>query len=386
MNNKILVLLVLPLVLAACHSRPYKMPYKCKNGGWSCLRQIGKQTKFVYATDEDIEEAKKQESAPAPVLTADTAEDAGQDAAAQTPMITEDFAASTEDEKIKIISTPSSSIIIVQDTKEPQKPAPTKAPAKESPSYIVDGRHLHPFLKTPYIEGEQAKYPAPYSNEEMEFSVYFSFMKVGTAYIKTKGIVDTPIGKAYVVETTAESASVIDAVFRVRDYNYSMISVKDYSSLGYSQSIREGKYVRDEWLTFNPAKKTFEGLVRRRDGEDREIKGEIPGPVQDMLSSLYYVRTQNFDAKTPIEFDVTNREKTYPLKLTVLKKEKVKTKAGTFNCIVVEPQFRGEGIFIQKGSSLKVWLTDDERKIPVKMETKVFIGSVSAELVKYKKS
>ena len=84
-------------------------------------------------------------------------------------------------------------------------------------------------------------------------------------------------------------------------------------------------------------------------------------------------------------FDIVNRSKQYPLIVKVLKKEKVKTKAGTFNTIVVEPQIRGEGIFVSKGKSLKVWLTDDKYKMPVKMTVEVFIGSVSAELLEYKR-
>ena len=66
-------------------------------------------------------------------------------------------------------------------------------------------------------------------------------------------------------------------------------------------------------------------------------------------------------------------------------KDTVKTKAGTFKCIVVEPMISGEGIFVSKGKSLKVWLTDDEFRMPVKMTVEVFIGSVKAELDSYKR-
>ena len=102
-----------------------------------------------------------------------------------------------------------------------------------------------------------------------------------------------------------------------------------------------------------------------------------------MLSSLYYVRLQPLPEKGVVYFDIINRKQQYPLKVTVLGKKKVKVKAGEFNCIVVEPQFSGEGIFISKGKSLKVWLTDDERRLPVKMAAEVFIGSVTAELAEY---
>ena len=104
-----------------------------------------------------------------------------------------------------------------------------------------------------------------------------------------------------------------------------------------------------------------------------------------MLSALYYVRAQELSVGKDIVFDIINREKQYPLVVKVLKKEKVKTSAGKFDCILVEPQLRGEGIFVAKGKSLKVWLTDDAYKMPVKMSAEVFIGSVSAELLAYQR-
>ncbi len=266
---------------------------------------------------------------------------------------------------------------------EPKKEASKVSVRK---SFIgEDSRQLHPFMANKIVSSDSIENPVKWAKEEMEFSVNYSFVRAGTAYIKTKGVMDTALGKAYVVETTAKSASVIDAVFKVRDINYSFISLKDFSSFGYSQSLREGNYIRDEWLTFDVNKKTYSGVMRKKDGQDRMIDGVIPGPVQDMLSSLFFMRQQDLSGNKDIILDVTNREVTYPMVVKILKRETIKTGAGKFKCVVVEPMFRGEGIFIQKGKSLKVWLTDDEYKMPVKMETKVFIGSVNAELESYKR-
>ena len=99
-----------------------------------------------------------------------------------------------------------------------------------------------------------------------------------------------------------------------------------------------------------------------------------------------FARTCARIAGKDVVFDIVNREKQYPLVVKVLGKETVKTDAGKFNCWVVEPQFRGEGLFIAKGKSLKVWLTDDEYRMPVKMEAEVFIGSVYAELLAYQRN
>jgi len=148
--------------------------------------------------------------------------------------------------------------------------------------------------------------------------------------------------------------------------------------------VREGNYKRDEWLTFDYHNNQYIGHLKKK-VDDRDISGPLDIPVLDMLSALYYVRAHKLNVGEDVVFDIVNREKQYPLIVKVLKKEKVKVAAGKFNCVLVEPQFRGEGIFIAKGKSLKVWLTDDEYKMPVKMAVEVFIGSVSAELLEYQR-
>ena len=78
-------------------------------------------------------------------------------------------------------------------------------------------------------------------------------------------------------------------------------------------------------------------------------------------------------------------KKNFPLKLKVLKKEKVKVPAGEFETLKVEPVMREEGIFKAKGR-IWVWLTDDQYKMPVMMKTEVFfLGSVTALLKSYQR-
>ena len=223
---------------------------------------------------------------------------------------------------------------------------------------------------------------APWSNESLQYGIYYSFIKAGTAYIKTRGLMSKNGKTAYLIQTTALSASVIDSVYKVRDINYSWLDVNSLHSLGYSQSLREGNYKRDEWLTFDDQNGRFYGEIQKKQ-EPRALAGELKQQVLDMLTSLYYVRAKPLAVGQDITFDIVNREKQYPLIVKVLGKEKVKTPAGKFNCWVVEPQFRGEGIFVAKGKSLKVWLTDDQYRMPVKMAVEVFIGSVTAELLDY---
>ena len=66
----------------------------------------------------------------------------------------------------------------------------------------------------------------------------------------------------------------------------------------------------------------------------------------------------------------------------VLGRETVKLKSGTFDCFKVQPILLGEGLFKAKGEVI-IWLSADERRIPVKMKSKIFIGAISATMTSY---
>ena len=264
----------------------------------------------------------------------------------------------------------------------PALPAPDRAVFEDEELIDFSDRSLHPFAGL--VPNKQAPQSAPWAYEQLKYGIYYTFIKAGTAYIRNRGLVNINGREAYLLQTTAFSAPVIDAVFKVRDINQSWLDAKDFYSLGYGQSVREGTYLRDEWVTFDYQGKEYKGLVNKKKNS-RPVQGPLEIKVVDMLSSLYYVRSQDLKVGQDLVFDIVNRAKQYPLLVKVLKKEKVKTAAGTFNTILVEPQIRGEGIFVSKGKNLKVWVTDDEYKMPVKMKVEVFIGSVSAELLEYQR-
>jgi hypothetical protein len=69
------------------------------------------------------------------------------------------------------------------------------------------------------------------------------------------------------------------------------------------------------------------------------------------------------------------------VEVQVVKKEKLDTVLGEINTIQVRPIMKSEGIFERKGA-IDIWLTDDDRRIPVRMKTKIKIGSITATLVK----
>lgn len=217
--------------------------------------------------------------------------------------------------------------------------------------------------------------------ERLVYSVSWGIIGVGQATLESSEIVDFGGRPAYHIVSRAESNHFCDAFYKVRDFNESWIDAQSLASLGYLKRLREGHFFRDEWVLFDAARRRFQAKITARDGSASLQEGDIPAAVQDILSSLFYVRSRELTVGSEVVVDV-NTKQNWPLVVRVIKKETVTTPAGTFPTILVEPALRQEGIFIQKGRRLRVWLTDDARKVPVLMTVEVFFGHVSARLVK----
>lgn len=375
-----LTVLTLAFWLAACAAKPV---YKTE-----C--PTAPVTPTAVAQNEDVPSPEKTpqtdeispatQETPAQNTALEEKEECAGETAAEAQ--TETANAPVQPETVSAAQTPDGYIARARQRQSLQTPEADTPSFQEEETIPLQDRLLSPFAYEP-VSKETPN--APWKAEELKYGLYYSFIKAGTAYIKTRGTVRLNGREAWVLQTTAFSASVIDPFFKVRDVNYSWLDAENFYSLGYSQSVREGSYKRDEWLAFDYENNSYYGELQKKK-QPRVISGPLNTPVLDMLTSLYFVRAQDLTPGKDVIFDIVNREKQYPLIVKVLKKETVKTAAGKFDCIVVEPQFRGEGIFVSKGKSLQVWLTDDEYKMPVKMKTEVFIGSVSAELLEYKRN
>ena len=82
-----------------------------------------------------------------------------------------------------------------------------------------------------------------------------------------------------------------------------------------------------------------------------------------------------------LQISVTTDGKSYNALVCVLQREKIKTIFGEIDCLKIQPDLIGESIFKQSGN-IYIWLTDDDEKIPVLLESKVIFGSFKAVLVK----
>ncbi|MCJ7507337.1 MAG: DUF3108 domain-containing protein [candidate division Zixibacteria bacterium] len=212
------------------------------------------------------------------------------------------------------------------------------------------------------------------AGERLVYSVGYGMIKAGEASLEVEDVTKLDGNKCFHIISTAKSNKFFSFFFNVDDRVESYMDVYGLFSLRFEKHLIEGKFRAEAYVQFDQKRSLAIS------GKDTISTSHY---VQDALSVLYYARTQKLEVGKSISVDNYADRKNYLLEIKVHRKETVEVPAGKFDCIVVEPQLKGSTIFKHEGK-LTVWLTDDEKKMPVLMKSKAFIGSVSASLKEYR--
>ena len=228
------------------------------------------------------------------------------------------------------------------------------------PSRIVWAKDIYAFL-----------------DEELNYTVMWQGINIGTATISLTQKTDTP-KPVFEITVRAKTNTFFSFFYKANDFVQSTIDPINMVPLSFEKHLKEGKRESEESTTFLHDK----GIAfRKKRGKTQEIK--IPTDIQDPISCLYKFRTLDF--KNNVSMYINSKDKNHELKLNLVKKEKLEIhKQGVFDCFIIQPDLTYEGIFMHNGKLL-IWFTDDEYKIPLKMECKLPFGKATA-LINFKKS
>jgi hypothetical protein len=213
--------------------------------------------------------------------------------------------------------------------------------------------------------------------ERLVFDINYGFVTAGQAVMVIPGYKYVNGHKAYEINTYAVSSPTFDNVFKVRDKYSTFVDVDGIYPHRFEQHVHEGHFNKDYEAFFDQDELTAE----TGDG----TKYKIPKYVHDILSAFYYVRTLDltqYHKGQKVSLQNFYDGNTHPLDINILGRQQIEVEAGTFDCIVVEPMVVDGGLFKNEGS-IRVWLTNDANKIPVKVETKVVVGAIDILLTKY---
>lgn len=213
--------------------------------------------------------------------------------------------------------------------------------------------------------------------EKLEYKIGYKYITAGTGSFTIGKDPITKFGrKAYDINFEVKSLASLEWIYKVRDRYSTVLDVSSIIPWEFEQHIREGNFKRD-------FKAKFDQVENKAYADNKTFN--TPENVHDIVSAFYYIRTLNLSSMkkdSVIMLQNFFKDSTYNLGVKILGRETVKVEAGTFKTVVIQPLVQEGGLFKSDGK-IVIWLTDDDRKIPVKVGTKIVIGFVGAELTNY---
>jgi hypothetical protein len=218
--------------------------------------------------------------------------------------------------------------------------------------------------------------------ERWNFEVRWNFIPAGEAVLEVLPIEIINGIRSYHFVMTARTNSFIDIFHMVRDRVDSYTDVEMTHSI-LSMRKSQGDRKKDVVVNFN-----WEAREAQYSnfGEKREPIPILQGSF-DPLSVYYAFTLHDLKVGDEIKIPVTNGRRCVIGRAKVMKRETVTIESGTYDTFLVEPDLRPVGGVFErsKDAKFKVWVTTDARRIPVRLESELIIGSFIGELVSVEK-
>lgn len=219
------------------------------------------------------------------------------------------------------------------------------------------------------------------AGEELHYKIGWGVFAVGTAVITAEQTTYAE-APAWKLSMAARTNSFADKFYKVRNSAYSITPLDLQHSLNYVSNQREGDNEKDTTFEFDWSRPA----VRYHNLTDQTTREWIPVPerVYDVIALTYLLRTLPLAPNQQVTVPTTNGKEVMLSEVSVRKREEKKFRIGRYDTILVEPSVRDLGGVFKKsdGASIYFWFSDDERRLPLRMESEVSVGSFWVELEK----
>jgi hypothetical protein len=221
--------------------------------------------------------------------------------------------------------------------------------------------------------------------EYLEFKAFFGFFPVGKGTWKiSDNTVEVRNRPSYQVDVRGWTSGFVGFVAPVKDHWKSYIDTSSFITHIAHRDLVEGGYKKIDITEFNHADSTIKvkdfnfDTMSFKQAEEYKLEKLTRG----MISGFLYMRTMDFSKihiGDTVKFDAFLDDTFYDFEVICYKREPVKTKAGTFKSVVFRPVMPDNSIF-EGEDAILAWISDDENKIPLKVEAEMFIGHAGVEL------
>ena len=234
-------------------------------------------------------------------------------------------------------------------------------------------------------ETEPTQEPEPpfSAGERLVYKLRWGLINVGEATLTILNE-NTLFGEpAYHINFKVETNDFADKFYKVRT-NIETFPTKDMQrSMHYRSDQKEGKRHKNFTVSMDWENMS---ITRLENGKLRDPL--VPeGPMHDPLSILFYFRTIELFEGAELPLPATDGKKLINMNAKVVEKKTQRVPAGKFETHRVQPNLKDlGGVFHKsKDAALEIWFTTDERRIPVKLKSKVRVGSFTASLKRIEK-
>lgn len=242
-------------------------------------------------------------------------------------------------------------------------------------SYNLCAKSYRGSQELSFAPGEEVTYV-------LSYTWFFIWADVGEAHFTVS--VDTlQQQEAWHLHVFGTSYSFYDWFFKVRDTYESWVIPHSLIPLRFNRDIYEGGYTKENEYDFRWDKKEVDVRIKRKEAESKYYTLPVESGTVDVVTAIYVSRNLDFSKAIPLQSYhvlVMLDKEVFDVQYTFLGKEQKSVKGlGKMNTLKFRVELIAGDVF-KKGQYLYVWVTDDENRLPVYIETPIRVGSIRARL------
>jgi hypothetical protein len=234
----------------------------------------------------------------------------------------------------------------------------------------------------------QAALPAgspPPAKEVLDYAVEWRLIPAGTAKLTLSTLPRTS-SAASEARLHIESAGLVSRLFRVED-DYTSLQGQNFCTQSTFMAAHEGNRNKETRVLFDVYAHRATWVERDLVRNATNTQGaEIPSCVHDVLGGLMVLRNLRLEPGKTAGLPLSDGKKFVQVKVESQRREELKTELGTFKTIRYEV-FLFDNVLYKRSGHLHIWLTDDDRRLPVQLQVRLqfTIGTITFRLVKEEK-
>ncbi len=228
-------------------------------------------------------------------------------------------------------------------------------------------------------QSRPADAPPASANETLHYNVEWRLVPAGTVRLERKYS-----GGEYQARLQVQSAGLVSMLYRVDDLYLAQFK-ENLCVVSSFLTAREGTRQRETRVTYDSERRKASYVERdvKRNANFATHEIDIPACTHEVLGGLYSLRAMRLAVGRSVEIPMSDGKKSVMARVEAQQQETVKTPAGRFRTIRYEA-FLFDNVLYRRAGTLHIWLTDDERRLPVQIRVRLAfpIGAITLQLEK----